>query len=118
MHHLTGLDAAFLYLETPETPMHVGGLNICELPAGYDGDFFEDCKRHLASRLHLASIFQRKLVNMPFDLANPVWVHDDDLDLDYHWRRVVLPKPGSREQLDKLVGRLHSSLLDRSRCRP
>lgn len=115
MDHLSGLDATFLYVETPETPMHVGGLNIYELPPGYEGDFLEDVRRHIASRLHLAAVFQRKLVNMPFELANPVWVADDDVDLEYHIRSTVLPKPGSRDQLDKLVGRLHSSLLDRSR---
>src|SRR6202008_2190765 len=37
------------------------------------------------------------------------------LDMESHLRSPVLPKPGSRAQLDKLVGRLHSSLLDRSR---
>lgn len=115
MDHLSGLDAAFLYTETPETPMHVGGLNVYELPPGYEGDFLEDVRQHIASRLHLAAVFQRKLVNMPFELANPVWVADDDLDLEYHIRSTVLPKPGSRAQLDKLIGRLHSSLLDRSR---
>ncbi len=115
MDHLSGLDATFLYVETPETPMHVGGLNIFELPPGYDGDFLEDVRKHIVSRMHLSPIFQRKLVNMPFELANPIWVADDDLDLEYHIRSTVLPKPGSRAQLDKLVGRLHSSLLDRSR---
>jgi Wax ester synthase-like Acyl-CoA acyltransferase domain len=34
MKSLSGLDATFLYLETPETPMHVGSLNLYELPAG------------------------------------------------------------------------------------
>jgi diacylglycerol O-acyltransferase / wax synthase len=115
MDHLSGLDAAFLYMETPETPMHVGGVNIFELPPGYGGDFLEDLRHHIQRRMHLASVFQRKLVNMPFELANPVWVADDDVDMEYHIRSTVLPKPGSREQLDKLVGRLHSSLLDRSR---
>ncbi len=115
MDHLSGLDASFLYLETPETPMHVGGLNIVELPAGYEGDFLEDFRRHITSRMHLAPVFQRKLVNMPFEMANPVWVDDDDVDMEYHIRSTVLPKPGNRAQLDKLVGRLHSSLLDRSR---
>ena len=28
MKHLSGMDAAFLYLETPEMPLHVGSLNI------------------------------------------------------------------------------------------
>jgi diacylglycerol O-acyltransferase len=115
MDHLSGLDATFLYVETPETPMHVGGLNIFELPSGYEGDFLEDLREHIAKRMHLAPVFRRKLVNMPFELANPIWVADDDLDLEYHIRSTVLPKPGNREQLDKLVGRLHSSLLDRSR---
>jgi diacylglycerol O-acyltransferase / wax synthase len=115
MDHLSGLDATFLYLETPEQPMHVGGLNIFELPAGYEGDFVEDLRTHITQRMHLAPVFRRKLVNMPFELANPIWVADEDLDMEYHIRSTVLPKPGSRAQLDKLVGRLHSSLLDRSR---
>lgn len=115
MDHLSGLDATFLYLETPEQPMHVGGLNIFELPAGYAGDFLEGLRAHITARMHLAPVFRRKLVNMPFELANPIWVSDDDLDMEYHIRSTVLPKPGSRAQLDKLVGRLHSSLLDRSR---
>ena len=46
MNHLSGLDASFLYLETPETPMHVGGLNIYELPAGYEGDFLDNLRGH------------------------------------------------------------------------
>jgi diacylglycerol O-acyltransferase len=115
MDHLSGVDATFLYTETPETPMHVGSLNVYELPPGYEGHFVEDVRRHLAGRLHLAPVFRRKLLNMPFELANPIWVSDDDLDLEYHIRDTVLPKPGSRAQLDKLVGRLHSSQLDRSR---
>jgi diacylglycerol O-acyltransferase / wax synthase len=115
MDHLSGLDATFLYLETPEQPMHVGGLNIFELPAGYEGDFVDDLRTHITQRMHLAPVFRRKLVNMPFELANPIWVADEDVDMEYHIRSTVLPKPGSRAQLDKLVGRLHSSLLDRSR---
>jgi diacylglycerol O-acyltransferase / wax synthase len=115
MIHLSGLDATFLYMETPETPMHVGGLNLFELPADYKGDFLDNLREHIAKRMHLAPVFGRKLVNMPFELANPIWVADDDVDLEYHIRSTVLPKPGNRAQLDKLVGRLHSSLLDRSR---
>ncbi len=115
MDHLGGIDASFLYLETPEMPMHVGGLNLFELPPSYQGDFLENVRRHIESRMHLAPVFQRKLLNMPFDLANPVWVAYDDLDLEYHIRSTVLPKPGNRAQLDHLVGRLHSSQLDRSR---
>ena len=115
MIHLSGMDASFLHLETPESPMHVGSLQVLDLPADYEGDFAEDAKKYLSGRLHLASVFVRKLAMMPFDLANPVWVDDDDLDLDHHIHHVIMPRPGTMAQLERLVGRLHSSLLDRSR---
>jgi diacylglycerol O-acyltransferase / wax synthase len=115
MKHLSVVDGAFLHLETPEMPMHVGSLNLFEPPAGGAGGWYEAVKVHVASRMHLAPVFTRKLAPMPFDLANPVWIDDDDIDLDYHMRYVVLPRPGTLEQLHALVARLHSSLLDRSR---
>ncbi len=115
MIHLSGVDASFLHLETPEMPMHIGSMHLLDLPAGYEGDFYEDVVRHVGSRLHLASVFERKLAQMPFVMSNPVWVDDDDIDLEYHIRRVVLSKPGTMEQLEAYTGRLHSSLLDRSR---
>ena len=115
MNHLSTVDASFLHLETPETPMHVGSLMLLDLPPGYRGDFYEDVKAMVAERMHLVTLFQRKLVSMPFDLADPVWVDDDDVDLDYHVRAVTLRKPGTMAQLEALVARLHSSLLDRSR---
>jgi len=43
MKSLTGLDATFLYLETPEMPMHVGSFNLCALPAGFKGEFSQSC---------------------------------------------------------------------------
>lgn len=115
MKHLSGLDASFLHMETPEMPMHVGGLNLFDLPKNYQGDFHEDVKSHVLKRMHLASVFTKKLALMPLEVANPVWVDDDAVDIDYHVRKIHLPKPGSMAQLEAYVGRLHSSLLDRSR---
>lgn len=115
MNHLSGMDASFLHLETPETPMHVGGMHTLTLPPGYRGDFYEDFRKHMADRLHISAIFTRKLALMPFELSNPVWVEDDEVDIDYHIRRITLPKPGTMKQLEQYVARLHSSLLDRSR---
>lgn len=115
MRHLSGLDAAFLHIESAEMPMHIGSLNVLDLPEGFDGDFYEEVKSHMAQRMHLAEVFTRKLALMPFDLSNPVWVEDEDIDLDYHIRHISLPKPGSNTQLQQYVARLHSSLLDRSR---
>ena len=109
MKHLSGLDATFLHLETPEMPMHVGSLNVLDLPKGYKGDFYEDAKSFMASRIHLADVFTRKLALMPFDMTNPVWVDDGDIDIDYHVRHITLPKPGTNRQLQQYVCLLYTS---------
>jgi diacylglycerol O-acyltransferase / wax synthase len=115
MKSLSGTDSAFLYLETPATPMHVASLHLFDLPPGYRGDFHARIKRQLARRLHLVPIFQRKLAPMPLQFAGPVWIHDDDVDLDYHVQRVALPPPGTLAQFEDCAARLHSELMDRSR---
>lgn len=115
MKHLSALDATFLHLESPEMPMHVGGLNLIDLPEGYEGEFLEEVKTHIRNRLHLAPVFHQRLELMPFELANPIWVEVEEVDLDHHIRGVVLPKPGTVTQLENAVARLHSKLLDRAR---
>ena len=61
MKTLSGLDATFLYLETPQTPMHVGSLHLYELPRGFRGSFHRAVQDHIGLRLHLAPIFTRRL---------------------------------------------------------
>ncbi|MDP2033203.1 MAG: wax ester/triacylglycerol synthase family O-acyltransferase [Polaromonas sp.] len=116
MKSLTGLDATFLYLETPEMPMHVGSFNLCEFPAGFKGSFHKAVKTHIASRMHLAPIFSRKLVAMPFDLGHPLWVEAESVDIGFHVRRVPCSaqKPMTLAQAHTVVARLHSELIDRS----
>lgn len=113
--HLSATDAGFLFLETPEMPMHIGALYLLKPPERGTENYAAEYRAMIESRLHTAPLFTHKLANMPFDLANPVWIDDDDVDLDYHIRQVTLTKPGTLAQLEKLIGRLHSSLLDRSR---
>ena len=115
MTPLSGLDGVFLHLETPETPMHVASLHVFDLPPRYTGDFHADVKRQIAERLHLAPVFTRRLASMPLQLANPVWVDDVDVDLDYHVQRVTLARPGTQAQLEACAARLHAEVLDRSR---
>jgi len=112
---LSGLDSLFLHLESPETPMHVGSLHLCDLPEEYRGDFCADVKRLIARRMHLVPLFRRRLRTMPLAIANPVWVDDQAVDLDYHVRRVNLPHPGTRTGMESCVAHLHSMPLDRSR---
>jgi len=114
MKSLSGLDGAFLSLETPATPMHVGSLHLFEPPPGYRRNFYPAVKKMMETRLHLAPVLRRHLVAMPLKFANPVWI-DAEVDFDYHVRRVVLPAPGSWEQLQDCVAGLHAELLERSR---
>ena len=115
MKPLSGLDGLFLHLETPATPMHVGSLSLLTLPANHRGDFCKAAQRLYARRLPLAPVLSRKLADMPLQLANPVWVQADDVDMKYHVQRVPLPPPGTQVQLEQCVGHLHSILLDRTR---
>ena len=112
---LSSLDASFLYLETPEMPMHVGSMAIFRLPDDYQGDFFEDFKAMIASRLHLAPILKARLEKAPLDIDHPSWVEDDQFDIDRHIFRASLPAPRDRATLERIVGWMHAKLLNRAR---
>ena len=118
MKRLSGLDASFLYLETPEMPMHVGALNLLELPAGFKGKFVTALRKHMAERLPLAPALRRRLWWMPLNLANPAWV-DADPDLNEHVVEYKLPAKAKQGDgmaaLEAAVGELHVKLLDRKR---
>jgi len=112
---LSSLDASFLYMETPEMPMHVGSMAIFRLPDGYKGDFFEDFKAMIASRLHIAPILKARLEKAPLDIDHPSWVEDDQFDIDRHIFRASLPAPRDRATLERIVGWMHAKLLNRAR---
>jgi diacylglycerol O-acyltransferase / wax synthase len=120
MKRLSGLDASFLHLESPEMPMHVGALHIFELPRGYRGRFVNALRKHMTERLPAAPALRRKLWFMPLQLANPVWV-DALPDMKQHVVEVKLPasargkKRSDLQRLEALVGKLHTQLLDRRR---
>lgn len=109
---LSGVDGAFLNLETAATPMHVGSLHLFEVPAGYQGDFYKAVRHMMESRM--VPVLRRRLASLPLHLANPVWLQGE-VDLDRHIRRVRLPKPGTWAHLEAVVADLHAELLDRSR---
>ena len=112
---LSSLDASFLYLETPEMPMHVGSMAIFRLPDDYQGDFFEEFKAMIASRLHIAPILKARLEKAPLDIDHPSWVEDDQFDIDRHIFRASLPAPRDRATLERIVGWMHAKLLNRAR---
>jgi diacylglycerol O-acyltransferase len=113
VERLTALDASFLYLEDPDTPMHVGGVLVLEPPSGVlDHPALVDLVR---ARLPLVPRYRQRVLEVPGHLANPVWVDDADFDVTYHVRRSALPRPGTEEQLLDLVARLTARPLDRNR---
>lgn len=118
MKQLSGLDATFLHLETPEMPMHVGALHVFELPAGTRGKFVTRLRQHIATRLPFAPALRRRVWWMPLNLANPAWV-DADPDLTRHIVEVKLPPSATLGDglaaLEAAVSQLHPVLLDRSR---
>ncbi|RBY96472.1 wax ester/triacylglycerol synthase family O-acyltransferase [Blastococcus sp. TF02-8] len=111
VERLSTLDASFLYLEEPGTPMHVGGVLVLDPPpAGVDA-----LESLIAARLALVPRYRQRVLEVPGQLANPVWVDDPEFDIGYHLRRSGLPRPGTRTQLLELVSRLTSRPLDRNR---
>jgi diacylglycerol O-acyltransferase len=90
MHQLSGLDASFLYGETPTTPMHVGGLQIYDPSTAPTGEVtFERILAYVQSHLHLVRTFREKLLEVPMNLHHPYWVDDGDFDLEFHVRELA-----------------------------
>jgi diacylglycerol O-acyltransferase / wax synthase len=115
MQRLGGLDAAFLYFETPTMHMHVGGLMLVDPSTMSKPYSYADLHAYIDSRLPLVEGFRRKLATVPLNLARPYWVEDPDFDLDYHLHRIAVPAPaGDRETAD-VVAEILSRPLDRTR---
>ena len=115
MERLSGLDASFLYLETPAQLMHVCGVIILDpstMPNGYD---FAAVRDGIAQRVRDVPAFTRKVRKVPMGLDHPIWVQDRHFDIDRHVHRLALPSPGGYRELTELTSHLAGLPLDRSR---
>src|SRR5215210_2417320 len=118
MQRLTGLDAAFLALETPSAHMHVMGVAVVDpstVPNQHFDAFYERVRALLDARIGLVPPLRRRLVEVPFRLHLPAWIDDPDFDLDYHLRRAALPAPGGPTELAAFAADVASRPLDRSK---
>ena len=112
---LSGLDAAFLYLETPTNHMHVGGVLVLDPSTRPGGKLTrEEMARFIEARLHLAAPFRRRLAWVPFNLDHPVWIEDPDFDIDLHVRRAALPSPGGMAELAEFAADVMGRPIDRN----
>lgn len=107
---ISGLDATFLYGETPTSPMHVGSVVIIE-----NSLKFETFRKIILSRIHQIPKMRQKLVYVPLSLDYPYWVDDPDFDIDMHINHIALPQPGGWQELRATASQIFSEHLDRSR---
>jgi diacylglycerol O-acyltransferase len=108
---LSPLDSSFLHVEDRVSHMHIGSVAIFEGPEPP----FEQFVAMIAGKLPLVPRYRQVVREVPFELGRPVWVDDPDFNIDYHVRHTALPTPGGEEELRRLVGRVMSQQLDRTK---
>jgi diacylglycerol O-acyltransferase / wax synthase len=114
MRQIPPLDAAWLALESRDTPMHVGGLFEFTRPKGAPADYLKQEFERMRERRTIPPPWNLKLVEVPLLGGGrlPFMRETRDVDLDYHIRHSALPHPGGQRELGILVSRLHSHQLD------
>ena len=114
MRQLSGLDASFLYMETPTTFGHVSGLGLYDRPhANFDP--YRVVYRRFGALAAVVEPLHQKLHEVPFGIDHPYWVADEQFDLRFHVRHLGLAPPGDLTQLAEQVARIFGRALDRSR---
>lgn len=112
MHdRLSPLDSSFLAIEDGVSHMHIASIGIFEGPAPR----YDDLVAMVAGKLHLVPRYRQVVDRVPGDLGRPVWVDDPHFNIGYHVRHTALPEPGGEVELRRLVGRVMSQQLDRSK---
>ena len=106
---LSALDASFLAVESPSSPMHVGWVALFDPPERGPRPGFEELFEHLAGRMGRAPRYRQRLAGVPLGVHDPVWVDDAGFDPRAHL------VPGGGEELGALVDAVLSSPLPRDR---
>ena len=115
MDRLSGLDASFLYLETPAQLMHVCAVMVLDPSTMTSPYSFEKVRTAIDERVRDVPSFTRKLRRVPMGLDHPIWVRDKQFDVERHVHRLALPTPGGYRELTDLTAHLAGLPLDRSR---
>ena len=116
MERMTGLDAAFLSMESEGHPMHTLKLLVLEpLPGARPRPLSASLEAGLRERLHLLPALRRRALEVPHGLHHPLWIEERDPDLAPHLHSLVLPAPGGAAELDALIAQIAAVPLDRAR---
>jgi len=111
LDRLSAVDAAFLHQEGASTHMHIGGLAVFEGEAPAHADLLD----HIRGRLHLVPRYRQRIVEAPLGLGRQRWIDDPRFNLEYHVRHTALAAPGDDAALRRLVARIFSQRLDRTK---
>jgi diacylglycerol O-acyltransferase len=112
MKALTSADQAFLWMENRQQPMHVGGLQLFNIPEDAGPMFITDLMESLYSYSQPLGPFADHLVSKR---GRYYWEEDKLFDIEHHVSHQALPKPGRVRELLSHVSAEHSHLMDRSR---
>jgi WS/DGAT/MGAT family acyltransferase len=114
---LSALDTGFLRLETAETPMHLGAAFLLDGDPLRDDDGtirVGDIRRHVEARLRRVTRFTRRIAEVPFGVGRPLWVDDEDFDIQRHVRLTTVAEPGDLQTLLDRCAELFRDPLDRT----
>ena len=114
MNRLKALDAGFLYSETARMPMHIGSVQVLDVPSNRHATFFGELKQFVRSRSHLLPYMTHRVAPAPLQLDHPRWVSSEP-DYDAHIERIAVTGSGDMAQLERTVAQLHARRLDRAR---
>ncbi|MTD43750.1 wax ester/triacylglycerol synthase family O-acyltransferase [Conexibacter sp. W3-3-2] len=113
LRQVSPLDAAWLMLESRDTPMHVAGLFEFSLPQDAPADYLANEVAAMRAARSIPPPWNLRLFDGPIvGTRLPLMQDDRDLDAEYHVRHSALPHPGGQRELGALVSRLHSHPLD------
>jgi diacylglycerol O-acyltransferase len=107
---LSGMDAAFLYLERKEIPLHIASVCVFE-----EAIPFEEFVAAIDSKLHLIPRYRQIVSPSPFNIGYPTWEAYPKFNIRRHIVRAHLKPPGDEAALEELAGRIFSKVMDRSR---
>ena len=106
-------DNVFLLTESGSEMHHISGVLLLKKPAkapkNYVSSLLETMREYEPS-----SAYRNKL-KYPYPKPTQEWIEDTSFNLDFHLRHMVLPAPGSLDQLRTLTNVLHSQRMDLDR---